>query len=459
MPHRGRSCSVQYFTNLITNLQRFTRLYRKARTSRGKTRKSTILNLEELGPRVLPSVTPIGIVVSSGSGQGTKLNAPFANGLVVTTENLDTGRPVSGVYVIFTAPASGASGTFSNGSTTISGTTNLAGHLTESFTANNVAGSYLVRAKISGSLLSASFGLDNNDGDAAATPQQVKAVYGFNSLSNFQVGNKSFLPNGQGQTIAILDPDSDRNVAADLASFSTKFGLLQCDGKNGDPTFTQINDTGSQPPPQSSQIMEIDQDVEWAHAIAPGANIVLVEIKDLAPSDVEQGLQSAAKAGASVVSMSFLIAHDLEQTPPAGVTYVSAAGDAYGDYFGSVNGNPTFTSGAGSNDLIVGGTELTQNGTQNNGAYPGEQVWDQYAIDGTNWPVGEASGNATYPAGTTYGTYQNVLNGRTILQSVPLPSWQTGAAADVAEQTGLPAPPTGWCPMSRCWPPGCRPSI
>jgi hypothetical protein len=224
------------------------------------------------------------------------------------------------------------------------------------------------------------------------------------------------------------------------------------DGKNGDPTFTQVNENGgSQLPGLASQIMEIDQDVEWAHAIAPGANIVLVELNNsnFNATDVENGLKTAAKQGASVVSMSFLLAHDLEYPPPPGVTYVSAAGDAYGDNFGSVpsfgsaNGTPTFTSGAGSDDLIVGGTELTQNGTQlalNNGAYPGEQVWDQYAIDGTNWPVDEANGSVTYPAGTTYGTYQNVLNVSGNIQSVPLPSWQTGAAADVAAQTGLPAP-------------------
>jgi hypothetical protein len=458
MPHSGRSYSVRYFANLITGLQRFTRLGRNARTSRARTRKSTILNLEELGPRLLPSGTPIGIVGTSGGGQSTPVNTTFLNSLTLTVENLDSGRGVYGYYVTFTAPASGPSGTFSNGSTTISGTTNSEGILSESFTANAAAGSYTVTAKISGLLLgTASFGLTNNkDGPPANTliPQEVKDVYGFNSVPAFKVGNQSYQANGQGQTIAILDPGSDPNVALDLATFSSAFNLLQCDGKNGDPTFTVVDENGgTNYPPESSQIMEIDQDVEWAHAIAPGANIILIEINGFNNGDVENGLGTAHRLGASVVSMSFLLAHDLEQTPPAGVTYVSAAGDAYGDNFGSVtnivNGTPTstttFTSGVGSNDLIVGGTELTQNATQlaqNNDAYPGEQVWDQYAIDSTQWPVTQANGNgtytATYDAGTTYGTYQNVrtTSNTNPIQSVPLPSWQTAAAADVGQQTG-----------------------
>jgi hypothetical protein len=447
---------------LLSNLFRDSRTSRSARSSRAKTRKAISLHVEELDARVLPSFLSLGIEMTSGSDQGTMAGTNFANGLVATVENPFDFGPASGVSVTFTAPASGASGTFSNGSTTISGTTNSAGQLTESFTANADYGSYSVTAQISGTTSSTSFALNND----VLTVQQVKSLYGFNSVPNFQVGNNSYVANGKGQTIAILDPDGDPNITADLSTFSSNNGLLQCDGLNGDPTFTQINDTGSPVAPQSNQIMEIDQDVEWAHAIAPGANIVLVAIKDLAPADVEQGLTSAANAGASVVSMSFLTDHDPEQTPPAGITYVSAAGDAAGDNFGSVNGTPTFTSGAGSNDLIVGGTELNQNSapapshlfilsnvenvrdpqlTQNS-AYPGEQVWDQNAIDGTTWTVGEANGNVTYPAGTTYGTYQNFTNASNNTQSVSLPSWQTAAAADVAKQTGLPAPTTRMVP-------------
>jgi hypothetical protein len=410
-------------------------------TIRARIRKSTALHLEELGPRLLPSVTPIGIEATSGGGQSIGVNATFTNALRATVGNLDTGRPAAEVYVVFTAPASGASGTFSNGSTTIGGITDSDGHVWESFTANALPGSYSVTAKISGTILSRSFALTNNEGGAqpsssVLTPQQVQDAYGFNSVPAFKVGNQSFTANGQGQTIAVLDPGSDPNVARDLQTFSAQFKLLQLDGENGDPTFTTLDENGgNQLPSQSNQVTEIDLDVEWAHAIAPGANIVLVEINSFANADVENGLATAYKAGASVVSMSFLLAHDLEQAPPAGVTYVSAAGDADGNYFGSVNGKFTFTSGAGSQDLIVGGTMFPA-GTPltSSNPYPGEYVWQQ---PGTTWQVGDAN-NVThsYSAGTTYGTYHNVLDGSGNANSVPLPSWQAAAAADVGQQTG-----------------------
>ena len=70
-------------------------------------------------------------------------------------------------------------------------------------------------------------------------------------------------------------------------------------------------------------------------------------------------------------------------------------------------------------DLTVGGTELTQNGSVLT-AYPGEQVWDQYAIDGSTWSI---STGQSFPAGDSYGVYPS---------GVPLPSWQTGAAASLS---------------------------
>jgi hypothetical protein len=56
------------------------------------------------------------------------------------------GNPVSGVSVTFTAPASGASGTFSNGKNSITVTTNASGVASEQFTANKSKGKYQVKA-------------------------------------------------------------------------------------------------------------------------------------------------------------------------------------------------------------------------------------------------------------------------------------------------------------------------
>jgi hypothetical protein len=74
-------------------------------------------------------------------------------------------NPISGVNVTFTAPGSGASGTFSNSTATITIATNTAGVASAPFTANTKAGSYTVIASATG-LASVNFSLTNNPGPA-----------------------------------------------------------------------------------------------------------------------------------------------------------------------------------------------------------------------------------------------------------------------------------------------------
>ena len=79
---------------------------------------------------------------------------------------------------------------------------------------------------------------------------------------------------GSGETIAIVDAYDDPNIQADLNTFDTQFGLPAT-------TVTRVNQTGgtSYPASDSSGGWELEEslDVEWAHAMAPGANIMLVE--------------------------------------------------------------------------------------------------------------------------------------------------------------------------------------
>jgi hypothetical protein len=72
------------------------------------------------------------------------------------------GNAVPNASVTFTAPASGAGGTFTNGSTVYTTTTNSSGIATSSaFTANTNSGSYVVAASVSGVATSAGFSLTN----------------------------------------------------------------------------------------------------------------------------------------------------------------------------------------------------------------------------------------------------------------------------------------------------------
>ena len=110
---------------------------------------------------------PATIVATSGTPQSAPINAAFAAPLVATV--LDSGNnPVGGALVTFTAPATGASGTFANGTATETDTTNASGRATSTpFTANGTAGADTVTATVAGVSTPASFNLNNASGAAA----------------------------------------------------------------------------------------------------------------------------------------------------------------------------------------------------------------------------------------------------------------------------------------------------
>jgi subtilase family serine protease len=82
---------------------------------------------------------------------------------------------------------------------------------------------------------------------------------------------------GRGRTIVIVDPFGSPTIRADLATFDHQYGLP------APPSLRIIQPAGRVPPydPMSSSIagwaQETSLDVEYSHAMAPGANILLVE--------------------------------------------------------------------------------------------------------------------------------------------------------------------------------------
>ena len=122
------------------------------------------------------SGTPASITASSGTPQSAAINTAFAAPLVATVKD-SGGNPVQGVTVTFTAPASGASGSFAGSNTAI---TKASGVATSTvFTANATAGSYTVAATVAGVTTAASFALTNTAGTASSitassgTPQSA----------------------------------------------------------------------------------------------------------------------------------------------------------------------------------------------------------------------------------------------------------------------------------------------
>jgi hypothetical protein len=105
---------------------------------------------------------PATITASGGATQSTPINTAFSMPLVATV--LDSGsNPASGVAVTFTAPASGASGTFANGTATETDTTDADGMATSTtFSANSTTGGpYEVTATATGVSAPADFSLTN----------------------------------------------------------------------------------------------------------------------------------------------------------------------------------------------------------------------------------------------------------------------------------------------------------
>jgi hypothetical protein len=102
----------------------------------------------------------VAIAVNAGATQSTASGKPFSAPLSVTvTQN---GIRMSGEVVTFTAPSSGASGTFANGTQTDTEVTNSKGLATSSaFTANSTAGNYTVAATVTGATAPANFSLTN----------------------------------------------------------------------------------------------------------------------------------------------------------------------------------------------------------------------------------------------------------------------------------------------------------
>jgi hypothetical protein len=120
------------------------------------------------------STTPASISATAGATQTAAEGAAFSAPFTVTV--LDSGStPVVGASVVFTAPSSGASGTFANSSATETDKTNSNGVATSStFTANSKTGSYTVTAAVTGVSKAADFALTNT----APQPASISASAG-----------------------------------------------------------------------------------------------------------------------------------------------------------------------------------------------------------------------------------------------------------------------------------------
>jgi subtilase family serine protease len=134
-------------------------------------------------------------------------------------------------------------------------------------------------------------------------PAQIRHAYSFDQLTcsyTGTFGNTNLC--GYGQTIAIVDAYDDPNIPQDLATFSSTFGLPDCTSANG--CFVKATPQGKTRS-DSGWALEESLDVQWAHAMAPGAKIILVEAKSAGFSNLLSAVDYAVSKGANQVSMSW----------------------------------------------------------------------------------------------------------------------------------------------------------
>jgi methionine-rich copper-binding protein CopC len=208
------------------------------------------------------------------------------------------------------------------------------------------------------------------------SPTQIRHAYGFDQLT---LPGTATAADGTGETIAIVDAYNDPNVRTDLQAFDQQFGLADPPAT----AFTIMSQTGSTTnlpgidpngPGGSSWELEISLDVELVHALAPGANILLVEANSSGAGDLLTAVNTARQqTGVVVVSMSFGYDEfsndtttDSTFTTPSGhpgVTFVASTGDS---------GEPGFYPAFSPNVLAVGGTTLSVDANGNRVPQPGD---------------------------------------------------------------------------------------
>jgi len=179
---------------------------------------------------------------------------------------------------------------------------------------------------------------------AGISPTTIKNIY------NLPTGNV-----GSG-TIAIVDAYDNPNIESDLAVFDKQFGLPACTSQNG--CFSEIK-MKTKLSGSTGWGLEESLDVEWAHAIAPSAKIVLVEASSSSGPNLLAAVASAtAQPNVIAVSMSWGGSEysgesdDDSYFSNSKIQFFAAAGD---------DGHATSWPAASANVIAVGGTTLNLN--------------------------------------------------------------------------------------------------
>lgn len=210
------------------------------------------------------------------------------------------------------------------------------------------------------------------------TPGSLGCVYQVVSplTSGCPIATSTTNPSGGSGTIAIVDAFDYPTSYNDLTVFSNAFGLPvlpQCSSTVTTSCFQVIYASGKKPRANCGWAQEAALDIEWSHAMAPSAKIVLVE----AASNSFANLFAAVDVATSVVtgsgstgqvSMSWggsefsSESTDDKHFTTTGVVYFASSGDT---------GGKTIYPGVSPNVVCAGGTSVNRT----SGNFTSETGW------------------------------------------------------------------------------------
>lgn len=286
------------------------------------------------------------------------------------------------------------------------------------------------------------------------SPQEIRTAYDLNPVLNAGF-------TGKGQTIVIIDSFGDPTIQSDLQTFDAGFGLPD------PPSFTQLAPLGQinfnpNAPDMFSWAAEITLDVEWSHAMAPDANIVLMT----SPVDETQGVQGMPEFLyleqyavnhnlGKIISQSWGTTENTLFTTPGGrqvinnfdrfyqkagaqgVTVLGSSGDG-GTANPDINGNiypfPTVNFPSASPYITaVGGTSLF---ADTSGNYQSETAWSA-----TGGGVSQFFKEPGYQQNSLPASDQQLLNG---FRGVPDIAFNADPGTGILVYLSFPGIPAGW---------------
>jgi subtilase family serine protease len=265
------------------------------------------------------------------------------------------------------------------------------------------------------------------------SPAQIRKAYGF--PDNFT---------GAGETIALVEAGDDPNIESDLNTFSAQFGLPACTTANGCFSKVFADDT---PPPDSGWAIETSLDVEWAHAIAPQAKILVVEGYDA--SDLYFAVIAAAKLNPSVMSLSwgggeFSTETSFDQIFVGKIPIFAASGDGGHGVWYPASSPYVIGVGATQISMDASGNYLSETAWNGSGggvsAYEPEPAYQSsYVIPQAGGMRGEPDVSYNGSGGSPYAVYDSFNEGGWLEvagTSAAAPQWAALAADMMAAKNG-----------------------